>query len=350
MSRKHNSKCFTSKNTDALKNDDNSSTKRDYYFDSYAHFGIHEQMLKDSVRTQAYRDAMFNNKHLFKHKIVLDVGCGTGILSLFAAKAGAKKVYAVENSDIVDQAKSIVVKNCLSEVITVIRGKIEEVELPVDKVDIIISEWMGYCLYFESMLDSVIFARDKWLKDHGLIFPERVTLYLCAIEDSDYKEYKFGFWDDVHGFDMSRLKKLSLNEPIVKFVDKERVASNSCLLREFNLGNGRKQDIPFLSEFQLKLERDDYINALVSYFNVEFALSYKKVELSTSPMSKHYTHWKQTVFYLKDDMTCKKDECIYGLFKLSPNQSNRRDLDIDVQIDFEGELSNLHEFNKYKMR
>ncbi len=48
-------------------------------------------------------------------------------------------------------------------VITMIRGKIEEVELPVDKVDVIVSEWMGYCLFYESMLDTVIFARDKWL-------------------------------------------------------------------------------------------------------------------------------------------------------------------------------------------
>ena len=48
-------------------------------------------------------------------------------------------------------------------VITLIKGKIEEIELPVEKVDIIISEWMGYCLLYESMLDTVLFARDKWL-------------------------------------------------------------------------------------------------------------------------------------------------------------------------------------------
>lgn len=51
----------------------------------------------------------------------------------------------------------------LTAVITLVKGKIEEIELPVDKVDIIISEWMGYCLLYESMLDTVLFARDKWL-------------------------------------------------------------------------------------------------------------------------------------------------------------------------------------------
>ena len=70
-------------------------TSQDYYFDSYSHFGIHEEMLKDQVRTLTYRNAMIHNKHLFNGKVVLDVGCGTGILSLFAAKSGAKKVYGV---------------------------------------------------------------------------------------------------------------------------------------------------------------------------------------------------------------------------------------------------------------
>ena len=50
--------------------------------------------------------------------------------------------------------------------ITILKGKVEEVTLPVDKVDIIISEWMGYYLFYESMLDTVIFARDKWLVEH----------------------------------------------------------------------------------------------------------------------------------------------------------------------------------------
>merc|ERR1719348_2065596 len=80
-------------------------TSKDYYFDSYAHFGIHEEMLKDEVRTLTYRNAMYHNRHLFKDKIVLDVGCGTGILSMFAAKSGAAKVYGIDMSSIVEHAK-----------------------------------------------------------------------------------------------------------------------------------------------------------------------------------------------------------------------------------------------------
>lgn len=75
-------------------------------------------MLKDAVRTDSYRDFIYDNKYLFKDKVVLDVGCGTGILSMFCAKAGAKMVIAVDNSDIINKARENVYDNGLGDVIT----------------------------------------------------------------------------------------------------------------------------------------------------------------------------------------------------------------------------------------
>lgn len=75
-------------------------------------------MLKDFVRTDAYRDFIYDNKHLFKDKVVLDVGCGTGVLSMFCAKAGAKKVIAVDNSAIINKARANIFENGLDNIIT----------------------------------------------------------------------------------------------------------------------------------------------------------------------------------------------------------------------------------------
>ncbi|XP_050300718.1 protein arginine N-methyltransferase 1 [Anthonomus grandis grandis] len=326
-------------------------TSRDYYFDSYAHFGIHEEMLKDEVRTLTYRNSMYHNKHLFNGKVVMDIGCGTGILSMFAAKAGAKKVIAVECSNIVEYARKIVETNKLDHIITIVKGKVEEITLPdgIEKVDIIISEWMGYCLFYESMLDTVLFARDKWLKPDGLLFPDRCSLFITAIEDRQYKDEKINWWDDVYGFDMSSIRKVAISEPLVDVVDPKQVVTSPALVKEVDLYTVKKEDLEFSSNFSLGVRRNDYVQALVTYFTVEFTKCHKRIGFTTAPDAP-YTHWKQTVFYFEDYMTVQKGEEIHGTFTMKPNNRNNRDLDFVIKLDFKGELCEVHEENRYRMR
>ena len=113
-------------------------------------------MLKDEVRTESYRDAMLKNRHIFKDKIVLDIGWAQRILSMFAAQAGAKMVIGVEMSSIMDYTRKIVKANGFEDHIVLLH-EMEEVKLPVDKVDII-SLVDGLFLLYESMLDSVLWA------------------------------------------------------------------------------------------------------------------------------------------------------------------------------------------------
>lgn len=97
------------------------------YFSTYAHSEIHYDMLnvcfydqsfskiyfyhfifKDKVRTESYRDAILNNSNIIRDKIVMDLGCGTSILSMFASKAGAKQVISVDQSEIIYHAMDII--------------------------------------------------------------------------------------------------------------------------------------------------------------------------------------------------------------------------------------------------
>ncbi|XP_064423291.1 protein arginine N-methyltransferase 3 isoform X3 [Latimeria chalumnae] len=223
------------------------------YFSSYGHYGIHEEMLKDKVRTESYRDFMYLNPHIFKDKIVLDVGCGTGILSMFAAKAGARRIIGVDQSEIIYQAMDIVRSNNLENTITLVKGRIEEVDLPVEKVDIIISEWMGYFLLFESMLDSVIYARDKYLAEEGSVYPDLCTINLAALGDMKKHADRIAFWDDVYGFKMACMKKAVIPEAVVEVLNPDTLISEPCVIKTIDCNTTSALDLQFSSDFALKI-------------------------------------------------------------------------------------------------
>ncbi|KAF7122821.1 hypothetical protein CNMCM5793_000931 [Aspergillus hiratsukae] len=304
------------------------------YFTSYDHHGIHEEMLKDDVRTRSYRDSIYQNRHIFKDKVVLDVGCGTGILSMFAAKAGAKHVIGVDMSSIIEKAREIVAVNGLSDKITLLQGKMEEVQLPFPAVDIIISEWMGYFLLYESMLDTVLYARDRYLAPGGKIFPDKATMYLAAIEDGEYKDDKIGFWDNVYGFNYSPMKEIALTEPLVDTVELKALVTDPCSIITFDLYTVTKADLAFRVPFSLPVKRSDFIHAIIAWFDIDFTACHKPISFSTGPHAK-YTHWKQTVFYLRDVLTVEEEESVSGILENKPNDKNPRDLDIQISYKLE---------------
>lgn len=329
--------------------DDTSASNSDYYFSSYSHFGIHEDMLKDQVRTGSYMKAILGSKHVFEGKTVLDVGSGTGILCLFAAKAGARRCIGIECSDIADYATKIAEENGYGETITFVRGKVEEVELPVTEVDIIISEWMGYFLIYESMLDSVLFARDKWLVKGGKLFPDHAKLFAAGIEDADYKEEKIGFWSHVWGFDFSPMRDLAMQEPISDTVERAAIATDVACILDIDLSTCRREDLDFISPYTLQVQRRDFLHALVVWFDVTFSASEPAVVLSTAP-GKEVTHWKQTVLYLEDAIVANKGDVLQGVIAVRKTEQNPRDLDVKVSFDFRGTVPYPAKVQYYRLR
>ena len=311
--------------------------EHDYYFNSYSSHHIHEEMLKDQARTMAYQRAIEGNPIDFKDKIVLDIGCGTGILSLFAAKAGAKHVYAVDNAEIALFAREIVKQNGYDNKITVFKGKVEEIDFPFKEgeVDIIISEWMGYFLLYESMLDCVLNARDKYLnKKTGKMLPDRAQMYMAAIEDSEYMNEKKGFWDNVYGFDMRIMASSIFKDPMVDTVPSNAVMSDACCILDIDLVNMKPGEVNFSSFYKLKMNYTDKIHAVVVWFDTTFSNLENPVVLTTSPMKKS-THWKQTVLYLERPIEVRKGDTLYGSIAVRQDKVNFRELNIKVSYHME---------------
>ncbi|RDW86817.1 protein arginine methyltransferase RmtB [Aspergillus mulundensis] len=323
------------------------------YFTSYSYNGIHESMLKDTIRTDSYRDFVYENKHVFKDKVVLDVGCGTGILSMFCAKAGARKVISVDNSNIIDRAKEIVYENGFGDVITCIRGKIEEVTLPVEQVDIIISEWMGYGLLFEAMFDSVIYARDRYLAPGGLMAPSHATLRLAPLADADLVQSHIGFWHDVYGFNMKSMLTGIYDEALVRTVPVSAIAGESDIFLTLPLHTITVEELSFLKDFEVTLKEDvDALDGWAIWFDIFFMPSSESnlppnatpsdlqkkgiVSFTTGPDGKE-THWQQTILLIdhgkKDAIPLKKGQLIKGKVGYQKKDANSRSLDITVEYD-----------------
>ncbi|KAI8643514.1 S-adenosyl-L-methionine-dependent methyltransferase [Parasitella parasitica] len=319
-----------------------------YYFNGYAQNDIHEQMLKDTARTEAYRDFVYENKDIFKNKVVLDVGCGTGILSMFAAKAGAKKVFSVDNSAIIEKAKLNIRENGLDHIITCVRGKVEEIELPVPQVDIIISEWMGYFLLFEAMLDSVLVARDRWLAPNGIMAPSQTRILMAALDDKDLKDDRANFWNDVYGFKMTAMKEPIVNEAIVDFFNANCVVSDVVTLKDLPLQTITVKQLDFVSKFEVQMKRDGVVTAFGGWFDTWFTRDghsipadreAQKAEgeifMTTGPFGQE-THWKQTSFVLETPIPMKAGDKIQGVFTCHKSTDNPRELECEIEYFVDG--------------
>ncbi|XP_071520008.1 protein arginine N-methyltransferase 6-like isoform X2 [Panulirus ornatus] len=306
------------------------------YFASYSDIELHRTMIEDSVRTNAYQQAIFQNtEEDIRGKVVADVGCGTGILSMFCAQAGAKKVYAIDASKIAVHAKQLIEANGFKDVITVLQGKAEEVELP-EKVDMIVSEWMGYMMLYETMLPSVLYVRDKWLKPGGKMYPERAVLYMALGEAqwiTKYEEGTYDFWislNHVYNLDMSLLADHAVarykDVVHVHMVAQEDVLSLPTPVCDLNLMTVTAEDLRSISRsFTLSSMGSRRLNSMVLWFDVWFPGGFK---LSTSPDNED-THWQNTVLPLAT-APLQQDTQVKGELSITQDLTNHRFLNVDL--------------------
>lgn len=250
----------------------------------------------------------------------------------------------MEGSDIADLSQSIIEDNKMENKVKVIKGRIENISLPVDKVDIIISEWMGFYLLHESMLDSVIYARDKYLKSDGIMVPSDAVLYMTPVNMSKYVSENILFWDNVYGYDFSAVKYAVLGnkmcEPSITTIEMSQCLTEPEIFCEFDLKTVTLKDVQNINQtLSYTFNTGGLLHGFVSWFDIEFKgpvqnnsnQATKTVTLSTSPATRD-THWKQTVIFLPTSLSVEEGDQITANIDLSQDESNKRHYNITVEI------------------
>jgi type I protein arginine methyltransferase len=264
----------------------------------YAEFEIHRTMIRDLVRTQAFRQAI--SAAVRPGDIVLDVGAGSGILSLFAARAGAACVYAVEQTSIAVLAQEMATANGVADIVQAIQGDITELELP-GCVDVIVSEWLGGFGIDEGMLPPVITARDRWLKPGGVMIPDSVTAWVALVHDRYLAETVDFLQENPYGLELGDLVEKTVNEISYSGGFRHLAASDRrsepARLWTTNAGLIRltEAQAPHHAEGLLAIHEYGSANALALWFSAELVPG---ISLSVGPGDPP-THWGMTTAPLR---------------------------------------------------
>jgi SAM-dependent methyltransferase len=166
-------------------------------------------MALDARRNAAYGAAL--RQAIGPETVVLDLGAGTGIHGLMAARLGAKRVYLVESEDIIAVAEEIVRANGLQDTVRCLQGRIEDVQLP-EQVDVIVSVLTGNFLLTEDLLPALFHARDTVLKPGGLLIPGAATMEAAPVSAPAFHTKEVASWSVPHeGIDMSAARAYAAN-------------------------------------------------------------------------------------------------------------------------------------------
>ncbi|MDG2381895.1 MAG: 50S ribosomal protein L11 methyltransferase [Pirellulaceae bacterium] len=268
----------------------------DNYLKPYGDIELQRRMVSDRYRTDAFAAAI--RECVQPGDRVMDVGTGTGILAMLAARAGAESVCAVDITDIAEVAKYLIEVNDLSGRIQVLQEAADEVHLD-HEVDLIVSEWLGHAAFAEGMLHAVLQARRNNLAATGRMMPSHVRVLLAPLDDPIlYRNEGPGFWrTPVHGIDLSALQDVELAQgrPLQIRIEPAALLAPGQILLELDLLTTNMEDICFEGQFSFLPNRDGVLNGFGLWFEAQLSPS---IELDTGPHSPE-THWSQTYVAFK---------------------------------------------------
>jgi len=281
----------------------------------FGNLALHRRMLRDRVRCESYRRAIMETVR--PGNAVLDVGCGTGILGIFAVFAGAGKVYAVERTSVAEFARALARANGADRCMEVMRQEAERVELP-ESVDVVVSELLGHLGTDENFLKPILEVRDRWLKTGGAMIPSKVSSWMAPCEDP-HVEADMDFWEGrPYGVDLGLMAGVVARQihrrrhdigPESLLADGEKLWETDLLACP-----SERKDLPLRASLTFRARREGRLSALAGWFRAELAPG---IHLTNAPGAPD-THWGRVTFNLEKPLRVGKGQAMEVEFASEP--------------------------------
>ena len=316
-----------------------------HYFGAYQHISNQKEMLMDSARTNAFMAAIAES--VGPHDVVIDVGSGTGILALFAAREGARKVFAIERSKIIVIAEEIAKRNGYSNQISFMQCMAEEFQCK-EQASVIVSEWLGDFVLRELMFKSFCSVRDRYAGPDIKCIPSRVRMYIAPIEDAAiWRKNGPGYWlSPVYGFNFATafdIEQEKLGSTRVS-IPEAAYLSERAIVNDIDCANATIDEFYFSSGVEFVISRNGALHGFSGSFDMQLSPT---VWLDTGSHAKS-THWEQVFFPLLDALPVKMgDHIVLQLKMQEPGNPQKRvpDTFLDMKVYRGPEL--IHSFSSW---
>ena len=260
----------------------------------------HRSLIGDRARVDAFRAAIFASVR--PGDVVLDIGTGSGLLSLFACQAGAAHVYAVEQGVVADLAEVLFRDNDASDRISLIRAKSNAIALP-ECVDVVVSETLWNLGLGEGIVATLSDAAKRFLKPGGRIIPSEFQLHVAPVMAPDVYG-RISDWDGApYGMDLSSARRMAVNNLYRAVLGTDGLLSAPSCVGRVELGGALT---PLMGEAEFRVDRDGVMHGLGGWFRAQLAPS---ISLTNEPPNPSPS-WKQAFMPIEEPLRVKPGDTL----------------------------------------
>lgn len=270
------------------------------YFDERHILDQHRALLADSVRTEAYAAAIA--RVVRPGDVVLDLGCGSGVLAILAARAGARKVIAIEQGHIADVATMLVADNDLRDRIEIHHARSQDVELP-ERAGVLVTETLGNLGFDEQILVSVLDARQRLLTPDARLIPQRVALFAAPAGAARPHEREVAFWAvPRYGIDFSLVRTFAANQVRATELGVDDLLAPAATIAQVDLATAESPAVS--GEARFTADRDGAMHGFAAWFAATLV---DEIRVSNEPPL-CTSNWRQAFLPLDEAVTVARGD------------------------------------------